>query len=175
MSRPYHYLDQALHQEGYTWEYEDCRIRYSPSGYGLVPYATYRGGTSGFYFATLYEAMTHLKPETPPYKWQHPAGLLPENLKATQEVKPICHGAPGHLATWQVIEIWRSEVPEAFHKALTADKHVYKAWDDLLFYLGEDGWCLEYSTEAEGGAWLRELTNRLAPGQETLYVCIRDD
>lgn len=70
--------------------------------------------------------------------------------------------AIGNVAHWTIIEVWEDDIPPEIFKALTVEAarkngHVYTLmWDDLFFYRGEDGWCLDEVTLEIAGAWLEE-------------------
>lgn len=79
----------------------------------------------------------------------------------------ICNSS---LATWHVIEIFDTEVPEDVLKALEAEQKrtrqdvkvdkrgaVYSLmWEDMLFFHGEDGWCIDDETLEVCQVWLED-------------------
>jgi hypothetical protein len=66
-----------------------------------------------------------------------------------------------NLVTWQVIEIWDTEVPDEILKALVAEQgrqegsSIYSLmWGDSFVLHGEDGWCASDATLAVAEDWL---------------------
>ena len=79
-------------------------------------------------------------------------------------------------AQWVVYEIFDTEVSADVIKALEADtKYVFRLhWDDLLFYRGEDGWCLSDATLDVVEEWLEEIQKGFRDGPRApLYVRIQ--
>ena len=75
-----------------------------------------------------------------------------------------------NLVTWQVIETWDTEVPDDVLKALKAEQKRTRSdykddkrgavfsimWQDMLFFHGEDGYCIDDETLEVVEKWLEE-------------------
>lgn len=74
------------------------------------------------------------------------------------------------MVAWTVIQIWDTEVPDKILNALKAEQKRTRIdyaddkrgavfslmWQDMLFYCGEDGWCLDDETLEVVEPWLEE-------------------
>jgi hypothetical protein len=67
------------------------------------------------------------------------------------------------LASWYVVEIWDTEVPDEILEAIKKDQkesengYVYSLmWKDAFLYHGEDSWVLSDETLAVAEEWLEE-------------------
>lgn len=76
------------------------------------------------------------------------------------------------------IEIWASEVPTKHLDAIRSDMN-YVYWltgADVIFYHGEDGWCLEASTLTVSKRWLEAQRKKHGLSSTTpFYFRIMED